>query len=254
MRVEGLDEKYTCTGNYIVAFIDVLGTKAKYYKKKEECLEELWLITHIINKEVHGKDIVFRTFSDNFFIGIECTNDEVKAFNELCNILGNLTYRCLTSGGILFRGAISKGTMHIDENIILGDALIRAYSLESSCAIFPRIIIDKNTISIGNPNSSMKYSGGLYLDIDSFWCINPLKYTNEKMDAAFRNSLKAYMIKNKAECQLNKDLRAKAKVDYYINYVNEYYKEKNGVELIKHSIFEEIESMSENSLKEIINK
>lgn len=254
MKIEGLDEKYTSTGNYIVAFIDVLGTKAKYYKKKDECLEELWLITHFIKKEIYGKKIIFRTFSDNFFIGIECSNEESKAFNELCNILGNLSYRCLTSGGILIRGAISKGTMHIDDNIILGDALIRAYSLESSCAIYPRIIIDKNTIPLVNPNNVMKYNGGLYLDIDSFWCINSLKYTNEKMDVIFQSSLKAYMVKNKAECQLNNDLKAKAKVDYYINYVNEYYLEKDGKPLIDRSLFEKIELMNKDELEDIIKK
>lgn len=254
MIIKGLDDKYTSTGTYIVAFVDVLGTKNKYYKNKDECLEELWLITHIINKGIYGKNIIFRTFSDNFFIGIDCQEDENKAFNELCNILGNLTYRCLTSGGILLRGAVSKGTMHIDENIILGDALIRAYSLESSCAVYPRIIIDKNTIVLTNPNNSSKFGGGLFLDIDSFWCINSLKYTNDKMESAFQDSLKAYMVKNIAECQLNKDLKAKAKVDYYINYVNEYYKEKNGVELLDYSILEKIENMPENLLRKIIEK
>ena len=252
MTIQGLDKKYTATGTYMVAFIDVLGTKDKYKKNKEDCLQELWLITHIINKAIYNKKVIFRTFSDNFFIGIECSNNEDEAFDEICNLLGNITFRCLFANGIIMRGGVSKGTMHVDENIILGDALIRAHALESLCAVYTRIIIDRDAISLSNPDYSSKYKNGLYLDEDSIWCINTLKYADKEYAKARENMLKVFMLKQNIESRLNKDLKVKQKIDYYINYINNYYLENEGRTLIDYKMLEEIEHMSIEKIEELL--
>ena len=47
----------------------------------------------------------------------------------------------MTQAGFFIRGAITEGPLFIDSNMIFGEPLIEAYTLESSIAITPRIIL-----------------------------------------------------------------------------------------------------------------
>lgn len=51
--------------------------------------------------------------------------------------------------GILFRGAVVIGDLYNDKIIIFGPAMLEAYELESKKAIYPRIIIEEDTILEG---------------------------------------------------------------------------------------------------------
>jgi hypothetical protein len=44
--------------------------------------------------------------------------------------------------GVLIRGAMTVGDIYINERLIFGPALIRAYELESSVSVYPRVILD----------------------------------------------------------------------------------------------------------------
>ena len=46
--------------------------------------------------------------------------------------------------GILIRESITKGKMFISDNVIIGQALVDAYVLENTTAIYPRIICSDN--------------------------------------------------------------------------------------------------------------
>lgn len=50
------------------------------------------------------------------------------------------------SVGWLLRGGISIGQLFIDDVMVWGDALLKAYYLEDKIANYPRIIIDKNVV------------------------------------------------------------------------------------------------------------
>ncbi len=50
--------------------------------------------------------------------------------------------------GFLIRGGISIGRLFHSDNFIFGDALIKAYELESKYAKYPRIILDDEVIEI----------------------------------------------------------------------------------------------------------
>ena len=50
---------------------------------------------------------------------------------------GQLVYK-----GVLLRGYVTVGDIYLDENVVFGPALVRAYELESELARFPRVIID----------------------------------------------------------------------------------------------------------------
>lgn len=49
-------------------------------------------------------------------------------------------------GGFLIRGGISVGKIIHTRNAVFGPALNRAYEIESTMAIFPRIVIDENVL------------------------------------------------------------------------------------------------------------
>ena len=47
---------------------------------------------------------------------------------------------------IFFRGGISHGLLYHDKNVVFGPALISAYRLESTAAIYPRVIIEQHVV------------------------------------------------------------------------------------------------------------
>lgn len=54
----------------------------------------------------------------------------------------------LLQNGFLIRGGISIGRLHHSNEYVFGDAMVRAYELESKFAKYPRIILDKEVIEI----------------------------------------------------------------------------------------------------------
>lgn len=221
--IEGLEEKYTNTGLYVIAFFDILGTKEKVKDNLTEALEQLWLINHFIRKEIYNQsDIIFRTFSDNYFIAIETSIDNINVnFNRIANIVGNLHSRCLRMYNILLRGAITYGEMHIDEYSILGDALIKGYQMEQKDAIYPRILVDKELVNIEKVHYR-NFREPIFKDSDSQICLNTLMFFQENMV----DSVNKYLIYN-LTTQLkkveNKDDKIKKKIKWICDYANEYY-------------------------------
>ena len=236
MVVEGLDPKYTQVDRYIVAFFDVLGVKNKYKQDDISTLGDLWWINHYLLKEqFKNKKIVIKTFSDNFLLAIKTTElTQAEDFNDIGNVVGNLYSQCLRMYGILIRGAIVVGNMHIDENIVLGDALIKAYKLESEVAIYPRIIVDRELIKVKS-NYSMQYSlsGALFQDADLQWCLNGLRFCNELMEKSFKPYLVSNITKQYELANKTNDDRVLSKINWVINYVNSYYYQNYNEILLK---------------------
>jgi hypothetical protein len=51
------------------------------------------------------------------------------------------------SVGWMLRGGITIGQLYIDEIMVWGEALVKAYYLEDKVALYPRVILDSNVIS-----------------------------------------------------------------------------------------------------------
>ena len=49
---------------------------------------------------------------------------------------------------IFIRGAIAQSELYMDENTVIGPALVEAYNLESEFAVYPRIILSKDVTDI----------------------------------------------------------------------------------------------------------
>lgn len=81
--------------------------------------------------------------------------------------ISTLTYSAL-SMGLLIRGGATVGPLHHSKNVVLGDALIEAYELESSVAIYPRIAVSRKLCAAapheGKPSINKDYDGISHYD------------------------------------------------------------------------------------------
>ena len=139
---------------YLVIFVDILGSQNrtdfhKTYRINKIFHEELERNqTYNLEHTVYFRKIY--TFSDcaYIFYGFkEGISDERKIEDELFKVaLCNCEpiFLRFIKERILFRGGISYGDAYVDpcKSMFFGEAVNRAYKLESEIAIHPRIVID----------------------------------------------------------------------------------------------------------------
>jgi len=160
--------------NRIVAFIDILGFK-EIIKQSERSLKKLQLLYQTLQffkkrenpykwnlqlieveedaqkKGVTNFDIENLTkctcFSDSIVVSVKYEDNNI---NELTStLIANLAYigAHIMTEGILIRGGITLGKLiHLDNGIIMGQALIDAFQLETNYAIYPRILLSDKLI------------------------------------------------------------------------------------------------------------
>lgn len=155
---------------YLVIFVDILGSQNR------TDFQETYKINKIFHEELEKNEkndmshtVYFRkiySFSDCAYIfygfkdGIP---DERKVEDELFKVaLCNCEplFLRFIKERILFRGGVSYGNAYIDpcKSMFFGDAVNRAYKLESEIAIHPRIVIDDAIAkSVLENISSVKY-------------------------------------------------------------------------------------------------
>ena len=140
---------------YYIAYFDILGYKNFFEDENNDIREFLHNVIHVCketqekamhNSIVFDAEFIVKTFSDNFIIMLEPPEGipDRSVLRVLAFILARLQSHFLENYHILIRGGITKGDAYIDNDIVFGKGLIRAVELESS-AVFPRIIIDKDT-------------------------------------------------------------------------------------------------------------
>lgn len=147
-------EQYQCS-NHAIAYIDLLGIKEEIKDNQDECLKNMAKALFFVD-EVRKKGTSFnffekmktKAFSDNIVFAIEIT-DEINTETALTGvILASYFFQrmLIQECRYLSRGAITVGDLYIDENIVWGKGLVRAYQLENDIAIFPRVIIDSEVL------------------------------------------------------------------------------------------------------------
>lgn len=180
----------------VIAFIDILGFKSHINKTviddeyKERLFKALRFILDfqkdneegILELKSMGKEVT--VFSDSIVISYPLTIPSAifMIMIDIIHIQLELAFKEL-----VFRGSITIGDVHHDSNLIFGPGLVKAYELESKCAIYPRIILEEETIIEGvenrvNPNikEELGYIFGLIKeDEDGFYYIDFLKQRQE---------------------------------------------------------------------------
>ena len=138
----------------IVCFIDILGfsklvkgTVNNDIGGKEKLINICCALDRIdgylctMNKEISLNDIQTTQFSDSVVISFSL--DETS--NEILSVFTWIKYMqvfMIKEYNVLLRGGIVIGDVIHNEKMVVGPAMIDAYTLEAKHAIYPRIIID----------------------------------------------------------------------------------------------------------------
>lgn len=159
----------------LVAFIDILGFSAyvKESEKDSSKLEVLFSALKSLKKyETPGKwnqkiieveedaqkkgienfEIAKHTnctcFSDSIIISVNLTELEINAATSTLVANISMIGAYLLSKGLLIRGGLTVGNLiHTEDNIVVGQALIEAHSIESNTSVFPRIVVSKSLLN-----------------------------------------------------------------------------------------------------------
>lgn len=168
-----------------VAFMDLLGFKSILKSRDFECEDIARIFDEIttqyyVEKNDHyyvepGK-IHFKVMSDSVCIYIDSSiENSLMALIFICTYFQIRLMRLPSP--ILVRGGISKGNMYSSGDVLFGQGLSDAYTLENDVAKYPRIIIPKNIVddyynTNKDSHSTQLLSGFLFEDFDEFYTIN----------------------------------------------------------------------------------
>lgn len=179
---QSIDKYDRKTELFIVAYIDILGAtnRIKDNDKSELQMNILYNLykfsietTRAVQIE-ENKDVQFKIFSDNIIIAKKISDDKeqrVKDIRSLLMCAGHFQELAASSSvGWMLRGGITIGKFFIDDLMVWGDALVKAYYLEDNVAIYPRIVIDNSIVQeIEKEEELMEY---LRRDADNLYFLN----------------------------------------------------------------------------------
>jgi hypothetical protein len=177
-------EKYP--DQYLLAYIDVLGTNERIskYKQSSDVAVTLHAIKEFFTKQQkkdkpnnQEKPEAF-IFSDTLVLFIKVPEKDISIYLfNFCNSILH-TQSVLFEIGIFCRGAITHGDFFIDteKNIFFGPAFSRAYELEQKCSKYPRIILDPSIFH--KDIDSRSIIGPLSLEAQLEHALSPDSWTN----------------------------------------------------------------------------
>lgn len=234
MLIRGSVDKYDReTSQHIVAYLDILGIAARMKEGHERQkiamnkLHNLYTFSMDISKKIAMEgcsDIHFKIFSDNIIIVKKLSEQSDKRLLDikiLLNCVANFQCSAVKdSVGWLVRGGISIGELYMDETMVWGEALIKAYDLESNPAIYPRVLLDSSVLSY--TLSDIELSEYTQQDFDSLYFLNYLHIQH----------FGGRFLKNGFQMMLDElkgrySERIYQKLCWHMNYVNRELDKKN---------------------------
>ncbi len=143
--------------NYIIAYIDLLGTKEKINQGKgskvfENIYTAFLLAGNIMPqmKDLNYSQMKAKVFSDNIILAYPVTdslnkNDILSSYKVMISYLGLFLY-ILLKNDVLFRGAITMNKLMINDLIVWGEGLSEVVYLEENVANYPRIVLSDKLV------------------------------------------------------------------------------------------------------------
>lgn len=217
---------------FIVAYIDILGVTNRIKNKDKNKLQmnilhNLYKFSIEITKAIQikeNKDIRFKIFSDNIIIAKKISENKrqrVKDIRSLLMCAGHFQELAASSSvGWMLRGGITIGQLFIDDIMVWGDALVKAYYLEDKVAIYPRIVIDNSIVQELKSEKVLKEY--LRKDTDNLYFLNFLNdchFCGELLKEGFEMM--------KKEVNYCYDEKMYQKFCWHMNFVNAELDRKN---------------------------
>lgn len=213
----------------VIAFLDILGAKEIINQNADESLNLVYKsYTEAITQYKKRTDPHFpipkiNIFSDNISISF-CIDENLDNIME-CIFSVILFCSVLTMqfwlNGLLVRGGITVGYCFSDDLMVWGKALVRAYEIESTIAIYPRIVIDPFADEIFDFLSKPKYKNLICKDFDGLYFIN-IFYSDKPTGLPFLEEL-IYDIEKRIEALDKTNLKERQKLKWLLNYFMERY-------------------------------
>lgn len=132
---------------HVIGFLDILGFSAMVESDSRSAVPrflpvfvEVFAELSKFNTEDGPK---VRMFSDSILVEASLSPVNIIRVFEVAGELQRLFLR----KGILVRGGIAYGKHFSSENVTFSQALVDAYHIESKEARFPRVVIDRDTLS-----------------------------------------------------------------------------------------------------------
>lgn len=135
--------------NSFTAFIDILGFRNQYYKRKDICAELLCKFSNFNGEfysEIKSGNHLIRPnvlcISDSIVISIPLFSTKDHFYKNLLAFFNSITFFNFIAleKGFITRGAVSFGEICHKDSVVLGDALIKAYEQEEK-TFYPRIVL-----------------------------------------------------------------------------------------------------------------
>lgn len=165
-----------------VAFLDILGFKNHIDKANFEEIHEIFRTVvefkpHQLTKNTNVySEVKVTVMSDSIVVYIDASIED--GFIALTDVCSQIQFKLLNrKTPILLRGGIAKGTLYHKDNILFGQGLTKAYMLENTLAVYPRIIFTEETREEALNNTDylyiFDYNSGYYsMDDDGVYYIN----------------------------------------------------------------------------------
>lgn len=220
------------TDIYIVAYLDLLGVTNRIQSVEEQQLQmnklhNLYTFSTKLTKAIQieeNKDIQFKIFSDNIIIAKKLSCDTKQKQRDIrCLFMCASHFQELAASdsvGWLLRGGITIGNLFIDDVMVWGEALVKAYYLEDKIANYPRVIIDEKVIDqIGNSEELREY---IRKDFDGQFFLNYLcdcHFCGQMLMNGFEQM--------KKEVEYHYNEKVKQKFFWHMNFINSELDRKN---------------------------
>ncbi len=162
--------------HHIVAFIDFLGASSKM-KNQFQSTPFLNKINKIYSAALKlletSEKMTVRIFSDNILVAVPIdSKGPLPVALQVINFCRWFQAYALYEGALV-RGAITSGLFYSNEIFVYGEALVKAYEMESLRAIYPRIIVDKNIWGHTALNALQQtFPNELVQDVDGEWYLD----------------------------------------------------------------------------------
>lgn len=210
----------------LVVSIDILGTKSMI--NSGNAVNLIQILHQEYEKTINWvkkndkdysaiKPYKFQVFSDNIAIVKELIKkDPGLELYSFAEIIALFQARLWCNHGLLSRGGIAIGKCFADGLMVLGEGLVKAYTLESQIAVYPRTVLSPdlqeyaNSLKTASRNFAEDFDGYFYVDYISLW---NRKFTNEQKEA--------HVSKLQSALNNTNDVKIKQKYNWLIQKIKE---------------------------------
>jgi hypothetical protein len=173
----------------LLVYLDLMGFKDLIDESKSDPAK-VELIANTLKQMKRQADITLsKSFKSQNFSDLIVRATQPKAGEQIaqlisieCWILASVQSSLFLSSGFMIRGGICFSDLFMENDLVFGPALVRAYELSEKLATFPRILIDPEVVNsvlqdgkttLSNISVIRGDDAAYFIDYLYVYCVNP---------------------------------------------------------------------------------